>query len=75
MDFECDGLAVYISGSGREFMTRRHTADALATKTIVHQDYPGDHMTLSPVGVGPEVVISGHWRRHRHRTACLAPPG
>jgi hypothetical protein len=64
MDLECDGRPVYISGGGREFMTRWHTAEGLATKTIIHLDYPGDHLTLSPDGTGPEVVISGHWNRH-----------
>ena len=64
MDFECDGRPVYMTGGGRELMTRWHTADGLATKTIVHLDYPGNHLTLSPIGAGPEVVISGHWNRH-----------
>lgn len=59
----CDGQEVYLSGSGREQMTRWHTADGLATKTVVNLRYPGDVYSLSPTGEGPTVTISGHWNR------------
>ncbi|HSK55914.1 MAG TPA: hypothetical protein VK908_11705 [Jiangellales bacterium] len=61
---QCDGQDVYISGTGREFMTRWHTADGLATKTIVHLDYPDDRFSLSASGDGPSVSVRGHWNRH-----------
>lgn len=61
---QCDGHAVHVSGSGTEFMTRWHTADGRATRTVVHLDYPGDRYSLSPTGDGPSVTIGGHWNRH-----------
>jgi hypothetical protein len=61
---QCGGQEVYIAGSGRERMTRWHTADGLATKTSVHLDYPGDVFSLSPTGDGPSLTISGHFNRH-----------
>lgn len=60
----CDGQEVWISGSGREHMTRWHTADGRATKTIVHLDYPADVFSLSESGTGPTFTIRGHWNRH-----------
>jgi hypothetical protein len=60
----CDGQEVWIQGTGREFMTRWHTADGLATKTIVHLDYPGDVFSLAEDGSGPTLTIRGHWNRH-----------
>jgi hypothetical protein len=64
IDFTCDGQPVYISGSGREFMTRWHDADGRATRTIVHLDYPADVFSLSPTGEGPTVTVRGHFNRH-----------
>jgi hypothetical protein len=64
MDFTCDGQPVYISGSGREFMTRWHDAEGRATRTIVHLDYPADVFSLSPTGEGPSVTVRGHFNRH-----------
>jgi hypothetical protein len=61
---QCDGQDVYISGGGREFMTRWHDAEGRATKTVVHLDYPGDQFSLSPTGDGPSVTIRGHFNRH-----------
>lgn len=61
---QCDGQEVYITGSGHERMTRWHTADGLATRTVVHLDYPGDVFSLSPTGEGPSLTISGHFNRH-----------
>jgi hypothetical protein len=61
---QCGGQEVYLSGSGREQMTRWHTADGRATKTVVHLDYPGDVFSLSPTGAGPTLTISGHFNRH-----------
>lgn len=61
---QCDGQDVYVSGTGREFMTRWHTADGEATRTIVHLEYPADHLSLSPTVDGPSVTLSGHWNRH-----------
>lgn len=61
---QCDGQDVYISGAGREFITRWHTADGLATKTVVHLDYPADVFSLSPTGAGPSVTVRGHFNRH-----------
>ena len=60
----CDGREVWIQGSGREFMTRWHTADGLATKTLVHIDYPADVFSFTEDGSGPRVTIRGHWNRH-----------
>lgn len=60
----CDGQEVWIAGTAREFMTRWHTKDGLATKTIVHADYPGDVFSLSPDGDGPTFTVRGHFNRH-----------
>lgn len=61
---QCDGQEVYISGYGQERMTRWHTADGLATKTIVHLAFPADVFSLSPTGEGPSITIAGHFNRH-----------
>lgn len=61
---QCDGQEVYITGSGRERMTRWQTSEGLATKTVVHLDFPGDAFSLSPTGDGPALTISGHFNRH-----------
>jgi hypothetical protein len=45
-------------------MTRWHTADGLATKTVIHLDFPADTFSLSPEGDGVGLVISGHFNRH-----------
>jgi hypothetical protein len=61
---QCDGRDVLISGYGREFMTRWHTADGLATKTVVHLDYPADTFTLAGEDPSAQLVVRGHWNRH-----------
>ena len=61
---QCDGQEVYITGGGTDRMTRWHTADGLATKTVIHADYPGDVFSLSPTGDGPSLTIYGHFNRH-----------
>ena len=60
----CPSGDVVISGSGREHMTRWHTADGLATKTVVHLDYPADVFSLAGVVDGPSLTIRGHFNRH-----------
>jgi hypothetical protein len=60
----CDGREVWIRGEGRERMTRWHTADGLATRTIVSLDYPADVFSLSEDGSGPALTVRGHWQRH-----------
>jgi len=60
----CDGQEVWITGTAREFMTRWHTADGLATKTVVHLDIPADVFSLSPAGDGPSLSVAGHFNRH-----------
>jgi len=64
IDMVCDGRPVYVTGSGSERMTRWHTPDGRATKTIVNLSYPADRLTLSPTGDGPSVIVRGHWNRH-----------
>jgi hypothetical protein len=64
IDISCDGQQVYVSGSGRQFMTRWHDAEGRATRTVVHLDYPADVFSLSPTGDGPSVTVRGHWNRH-----------
>jgi hypothetical protein len=61
---QCDGRDVYVSGSAREHMTRWHTSDGLATKTIVHLNFPADTFSFSATGDDPALVIRGHWNRH-----------
>jgi hypothetical protein len=61
---ECDGRPVYISGYGREQMTRWHTADGLATRTRAQLSFPEDVFSLSPTGEGPTLTFAGHWNRH-----------
>lgn len=60
----CPSGDVVISGSGREHMTRWHTADGLATKTIVNLSYPADVFSLAGVLDGPSLTIRGHFNRH-----------
>ncbi|HET6967006.1 MAG TPA: hypothetical protein VFI44_01960 [Ornithinibacter sp.] len=60
----CPAGDVVISGAGREHMTRWHTADGLATKTVVHLDYPADVFSLAGVEDGPSLTIRGHFNRH-----------
>ena len=60
----CPAGDVVISGSGREHMTRWHTADGLATKTVVHLGYPADVFSLAGVVDGPSLTIRGHLNRH-----------
>lgn len=62
--FDCDGMPVYVSGRGDDRMTRWHTADGLATRTITHRSFPEDRMTLSADGSGPAVVSRQHWNQH-----------
>jgi hypothetical protein len=64
IDMECDGKPVYVSGTGDERMTRWHDAEGRATKTIVNLRYAGDRFSLSPTGVGPSLVVRGHFERH-----------
>jgi len=64
IDMECDGRPVYVTGTGSERATRWHDAQYRATKTIGHQSYPADRLTLSPTGDGPYLVVKGHWERH-----------
>ncbi|QSR31511.1 hypothetical protein CFI00_13560 [Nocardioides sp. S5] len=60
----CDGKEVWISGTAREFMTRWHDAEGLATRTRVHLDFPADVFSLSADGSGPTLTIKGHFNRH-----------
>lgn len=60
----CPAGEVVISGTGDEHMTRWHTADGLATKTIVNLSYPADVFTLAGAPDGPSLTIRGHWNRH-----------
>ncbi len=64
IDMVCNGSPVYVTGSASERMTRWHTPDGRATKTIVNLSYPEDRLTLSPTGDGPSVIVRGHWNRH-----------
>jgi hypothetical protein len=60
----CGGQEVWIAGTVREFMTRWHTEDGRATKTVVHLDFPGDVFSLSPDGDGSTLTVRGHFNRH-----------
>lgn len=60
----CPSGDVVVSGAGHEHMTRWHTADGRATRTIVNLSYPADVFTLSGVPDGPSLTIRGHWNRH-----------
>jgi hypothetical protein len=64
--FDCDGMPVYVSGRGDDRMTRWHTADGLATRTVVQRSFPEDRLTLSADGSGPAVVSRQHWTQHYH---------
>jgi hypothetical protein len=61
---QCDGQEVYLSGTTQQRMTRWHTSDGRATRTVLHLDYPGDVFSLSQTGDGPGVTFSGHFNRH-----------
>ncbi len=61
---ECDGRAVFVSGSERARITRWHHSDGRATRTVLHTDYPADVLTLSADGSGPQAVLSAHWQKH-----------
>lgn len=60
----CAGGEVWAQGTDHQRMTRWHTADGRATRTVVHLDFPGDVFSYSPDGSGPTFTISGHWNRH-----------
>jgi hypothetical protein len=62
-EFTCDGAPVYITGSHREVMTRWHDAEGRATRTVVHLDFPGDRVSLSPTGDGPFLTVRRHFQR------------
>ena len=62
--FDCDGMPVYVSGRGDDRMTRWHTADGLATRTVTQRSFPEDRLTLSADGSGPAVVSRQHWTQH-----------
>jgi hypothetical protein len=64
LGLECDGQEVYLTGRESSKMTRWHTADGRATKTVIHSDFPADTFSLSPEGEGVGLVISGHFNRH-----------
>ncbi len=62
--FDCDGRPVYVSGRGADRATRWHTAEGLATRTLVHRSFPEDRLTLSEDGSGPAVISRQHWTQH-----------
>jgi hypothetical protein len=62
--FSCGGQDVWVAGGGREHMTRWHTSDGLATKTLVALNYPADVFALTEDGSGTTVTVRGHWQRH-----------
>ncbi|GAA4401234.1 hypothetical protein GCM10023168_10620 [Fodinibacter luteus] len=62
--FDCDGMPVYVTGRGDDRMTRWHTADGLATRTVAQRSFPEDRLTLSADGSGPAVVSRQHWTQH-----------
>ena len=63
-EWTCNGQPVYVTGTSRAFMTRWHTPDGLATKTVLHLDEPATRLTLSPTGEGASVTLRAHWNRH-----------
>ena len=60
---QCEGQDVWITGEGREVMTRWHTAEGLATRTLVRLEYPGDVFSFDPALGGAELVVSGQFQR------------
>jgi hypothetical protein len=64
LGLQCGGQDVFLSGREDSRMTRWHTADGLATKTVIHYDVPADTFSLSPGGGGVGLTISGHFNRH-----------
>ena len=62
--FTCDGRQVWLSGTVHERMTRWHTADGLATKTLINLAFPRDVFSFDPAEDGPELVVSGHFNQH-----------
>jgi hypothetical protein len=64
VDFQCDGHEVYVTGEQRARVVRWHDLEGRALKTSLQTNYPADHLTLSPTGEGPEVVLSGDWHKH-----------
>ena len=62
--FDCDGAAVYVTGRGEDRMTRWHTADGAATRTVATRSFPEDRLTLAEDGSGPAAVSRQHWTQH-----------
>ena len=60
----CPAGDVVVSGAGREHMTRWHTADGRATKTVVNLSYPADVFSLGGNPEGPSLTLRGHSNRH-----------
>jgi hypothetical protein len=61
---QCDGHDVYVTGSQSARIVRWHDLDGLALKTSLQTNFTGDHLTLSPSGEGPAVVLAGNWHKH-----------
>jgi hypothetical protein len=64
LGLQCGGQDVYLTGREDSRMTRWHTADGLATKTVIHSNFPADTFSLSSDGDGAGLTISGHFNRH-----------
>jgi hypothetical protein len=61
---QCDGLDVYVTGVQRVRIVRWHDLEGRALKTSLQTNFPADHLTLSPTGEGPAVVLAGDWHKH-----------
>jgi hypothetical protein len=59
----CDGQEVYLTGRESSKMTRWHTADGRATKTVIHSNYD-DEFSLSPDGGEVGFLISVRLNQH-----------
>jgi hypothetical protein len=61
---QCNGQDVYATGVQRSKFVRWHDLDGRALKTSIQTNFPSDRLTLSPVGEGPAVFLSGDWHKH-----------
>jgi hypothetical protein len=63
LGLQCDGQEVYLTGRESSKMTRWHTADGRATKTVIHSNYD-DEFSLSPDGGDVGFLITVRLNRH-----------
>jgi hypothetical protein len=61
---QCGGQDVYVTGTQTSKFVRWHDLEGRALKTSIQTNFTSDHLTLSPIGEGAAVYLSGDWHKH-----------